>query len=113
MTTNEVNISQDDSVTVVELVGELNTTTAPDIQKQILPLAEPGSKILLDMTQVGYMSSAGLRVLLSLYRQISASDGKIVLIGVNEEIENVMSVTGFLSFFTLSESREAGLAALS
>jgi len=58
------------------------------------------------------MSSAGLRMLLAMYRQVKSSDAHVVLAGLSEEIEDTMSMTGFLRFFTTSETVEAGLAVL-
>ena len=65
------------------------------------------------MTGVAYMSSAGLRMLLSLYRNISGNQGRIVLVGLSVELQDTMSMTGFLGYFTLADSVEAGLQALS
>ena len=108
----EVYISQDGSVSVVELIGEIDGQTAGIAQDQILPLATPGVQVLLDMTQLVYMSSAGLRMMLLLHRKFTEQGGKIVLVGVNQEIYDAMSATGFLSFFAVSDSYEAGLDAL-
>lgn len=107
-----INIKTLEQVNVVELDGDIDASTAPSVQEKILPLAEPGSKILLDMTKVPYMSSAGLRVLLSVYRQASAKDGKLVLVGLSEEIQDTMSVTGFLDFFATFDTLDSGLEAL-
>jgi anti-sigma B factor antagonist len=52
-------------------------------------------------------------MLLLLYRQVASKKGKVVLAGVSEEIRDTMSMTGFINFFTLADSREAGLSALS
>lgn len=100
-------------VTVVEISGELDGKTSPEAQQTILPLMEEGSKLLLDMTQVGFMSSTGLRMMLLLYRQAAASDSEIALVGLAEEIKDTMSATGFLEFFTVCDSVEDGVAALS
>lgn len=108
----DINVKILEQVTVVEIAGDIDGKTAPEIQGQILSLVQPGVKMILDMTQVGYMSSAGLRVLLAMYRQAKSSDGHVVLAGLSEEIEDTMSMTGFLRFFTTSETVEAGLAAL-
>lgn len=108
----EVYISQDGSVSVVELIGEIDGQTAPMAQEQILPLATPGVRILLDMTQLEYMSSAGLRMMLLIHRKFTEQGGRIVLVGVNQEIYDAMSATGFLSFFALSDSYEAGIDTL-
>lgn len=101
-----------DEITVIEIVGELDTTTAYNVQNQILPMAEKSRKILLDMSDVTYMSSAGLRILLMLYRTIQEKHGEIVLVGLSEEIKDIMSMTGFLDFFVTFERREDGLQSL-
>jgi anti-sigma B factor antagonist len=108
----EINTKTEQDVTVVEISGDIDANTAPTVSENVLPLATPGSKILMDMTGVPYMSSAGLRALLSLYRQTQAKDGKLVLVGLSEELQDTMSVTGFLDFFTTAENVDAGMAAL-
>jgi anti-sigma B factor antagonist len=108
----EINVKSIGQVTVVEISGDIDSNTAPQAQEQVLPLVQPGSKVLLDMGGVEYMSSAGLRMLLSMYRQISRGDGGIVLVGLSEEIKDTMSVTGFLNFFTTCGTVDEGLQAL-
>ena len=99
-------------VTVIEMTGDVDANTAPLVQDQVLLLAQPQAKLLLDMTKVPYMSSAGLRMLLSLYRQVVSKNGEIVLVGLVEEIKDTMSITGFLDFFTIRDTLESGLEAL-
>jgi anti-sigma B factor antagonist len=108
----EINVKSSGQVTVVEIAGDIDSNTAPQAQERVLPLVQPGSKILLDMSGVEYMSSAGLRMLLSMYRQISRGNGDIVLVGLSEEIKDTMSVTGFLNFFTTRDTVDEGLQAL-
>jgi anti-sigma B factor antagonist len=108
----EIDIKTVDQITVVALAGDIDANTAPAIQDQVLPIAESSRKILLDMFKVPYMSSAGLRMLLSLYRQVTAKDGKLVLVGLSEEITDTMSITGFLDFFTTRDTVDAGLEVL-
>lgn len=108
----EINIRSIGQVTVVEMAGDVDSNTAPQAQERILPLAQPGSKILLDMSAVGYMSSAGLRMLLSMYRQVARQNGSMVLMGLAEEIKDTMSITGFLNFFTIRDTVDEGLKAL-
>lgn len=105
-------IEQINQVTTVEIVGELDSTTAPEAQAKILPLAEKGSKIILDMSNVTYMSSAGLRTLLVLYRRANENISRIVLAGVTEEVREIMSLTGFLDHFQIAENRNEALRAL-
>lgn len=101
-----------DGVTVATLFGELDSRTAPLVQERLLTLPEPDGKALLDMSGVGYISSAGLRALLMLYRQMAANDGRVALVALTENIKDVMTVTGFLEFFDDYDTLEEGLAAL-
>jgi anti-sigma B factor antagonist len=100
------------TVKVLEINGDIDGKTAPQVQGAVLPLVTKDSVLLLDLTQVSYMSSAGLRVLLSLHRKISTENGKLVLVGVAQEIQETMSITGFIDFFTLSPNIDEALAAL-
>jgi anti-sigma B factor antagonist len=108
----EIQIKTIQSVTIAQLSGDIDANTASQVQQEVLPLAKPGSKILLDMTRVEYMSSAGLRMLLSLYRRVAASKGQLMLVGLAEEIRKTMSLTGFLEFFPTRDTLESGLRAM-
>ena len=107
-----VDVSTADQITTVTLDGDLDGSTAPQTQQQIAPLAQQGARILLDMSKVPYMSSAGIRMLLATYRQVTASGGKIVIAGLVDEVKDTMQVTGFLNFFTAVDTADAGRAAL-
>lgn len=109
----DIKIENLKDVTVVEITGDIDANTAPTVQEEVIPQAKPGSKILLDMNNVKYASSAGLRFLLSLHRQVKANDGKLVLVGLAEEIRDTMEVTGFLDFFTRRDTPDEALKALS
>src|SRR5436190_16561467 len=100
------------NVTIVELSGEITANTAPEAQAQILPLAQSGARLVLDITKVPFMSSAGLRMLLVIYRTITDKGGKVALVGLAEELKNTMSITGFLGFFSHFDKLDEGIAAV-
>jgi anti-sigma B factor antagonist len=108
----EITIKDIQIAKVVELAGDLDGSTAPEAQLRIVPLAEPGVKIILDMSKVSYMSSAGLRMLLVLYRSIAGSGGKVILVGLSSELEDTMQLTGFLDFFDHYATMDDGIAAI-
>ncbi len=108
----DVSVSEADGVTVVVVNGELDTNSAPIAQQEILPLAAAGVKMVLDMRQVPYMSSAGIRMLLSTYRTVTSNGGKVVLVGLAPDVQETMSITGFLKFFQTHDTLEAGRAAV-
>jgi anti-sigma B factor antagonist len=100
------------TVHVAELSGELDANTSPVAQQAILPLAVVGAKIVLDMTHVTFMSSAGLRLLLSTYRHVLAQNGVVALAGLSEDLEDTMSMTGFLTFFSVHDTADHAVLAL-
>ncbi len=105
----DVQVKPYDDATLIEVSGDIDGSTASILQEPIVEVSsQKDSRILLDMSQVDFMSSAGLRVMLLLYRQISANNGRAVLIGLSEEIQDTMRATGFLKFFQVADSVEEG-----
>jgi anti-sigma B factor antagonist len=96
------------SIPVATITGDIDGKTAPQAQSYLLGLVGKNPRLVIDMTRVGFLSSAGLRIMLLLYRQAAAKNGKIVLVGLSEEIKDTMSMTGFLNFFALAGSVEEG-----
>jgi anti-sigma B factor antagonist len=107
-----VNVQTRDGYTLIEASGDVDGATAPTLQEAVLAAAEPGCRLLLDMTQVTYMSSAGLRVMLLLHRQVSSGKGRVILVGLSDDLKDTMSATGFLKFFMLADDVAGGVAAL-
>jgi len=108
----EIKVEANQGASVVRLVGEIDAVAAVAVQQSVLPLAVPGCKLVLDMSSVAYMSSAGLRMLLSVYRSASARQGRIVLMGLSEELKDTMSMTGFLGYFSLADTLEGAVQSL-
>jgi len=105
----EINVETLQQADIIRLIGEIDAASAAVVQQKVMPLSVPGCKLVLDLTNVAYMSSAGLRMLLSVYRQISGNQGRIVLVGLSDELKDTMSMTGFLGYFTVCDSLDAGL----
>ena len=105
-------VTTNNDVTVVELEGSIDGKTAPQIREDIRPALEDAKLAILDLTKVGYLSSAGLRLLLLVYREFTAKNGQLVLVGVSDDIQSVMSHTGFLNFFTLASTQAEAMQTL-
>ena len=108
----DVNVATKQNAQVVTIVGEIDGSSAPQAQAVILAQVGEGAKVVLDMTGVTYMSSAGLRMLLLAYRTVNSKGGKIVLVGLESDLKDTMSVTGFLDFFTCRDTLDAGVEAV-
>lgn len=107
----EINVETVQEISVIKLIGEIDAATAVTVQQTVLPLSLPNSSLILEMTQVAYMSSAGLRMLLSVYRHISGNQGRVILVGLSNELSDTMSMTGFLTYFTIHGTLDEGLQA--
>jgi anti-sigma B factor antagonist len=70
-------------------------------------------QVLLDFSRMSYMSSAGLRVLLLIYRRSERTGARLALACVPGEVQSVLAATGFLSFFHVATTVEDGVAVLS
>ncbi len=103
-----VEMSVRDGTTVIGLTGELDGRSGPGAQRRLMELLPEDGRVLLDMSGVTYLSSAGLRVLLLLHR---AAGGRVALAGVPPEIETVMAATGLLDLFPVAGSPVTGSAA--
>ena len=93
-------IEELDGKFVATLDGELDTAAAVEVEKVLQPLYNTGGKdVIIDCTKLEYIASSGLRILLSILKGAKASDSKVVMRGVNDEIKNVFKLTGFISIF--------------
>jgi anti-sigma B factor antagonist len=108
----EIDVRTTDAATVVGIRFDIDAKTAPALQEQILPLITAERPLILDMSRVAYMSSAGLRVLLTTYRQATSSNARLVLSGLSEDLREMMSATGFLGFFVTVDSVDSAFESL-
>lgn len=88
-----------DALTVT-LAGRLDTTTAPELDAELKANLPGVTKLTLDMKELAYLSSAGLRVLLAAQKQMN-KQGSMVLKNVCETIMEVFEVTGFCDILTI------------
>ena len=84
----------------VKVVGRLDTTTAPDLEASLKESFEGVTKLILDFAELEYLSSAGLRVLLA-SQQVMNKQGEMVIRNVNETINEIFDVTGFIDILTI------------
>jgi anti-sigma B factor antagonist len=108
----ELAVTEAGKATVVAISVDIDAKSAPELQAEILPLVAPDRALVLDVSRVAYMSSAGLRMLLSIYRQAARSGARLLLAGLSPEIREVMSATGFLDQFTIYDDVESAVKAV-
>ena len=85
---------------VISLEGRLDTMTAPELEAELNKDLNGVDSLVLDFDKLAYISSAGLRVLLSAHKTM-ASRGGMKLINVNDIVQEVFEVTGFADILTI------------
>lgn len=98
---------------VIAIDGRIDSTNAAAIEEEVLSATTGFGKVVLDLSSLDYISSAGLRILLLVYRKIGAAKGRIALAGPSEEIKDIMYITGFTSFFVIVPTIQDAIDALS
>ena len=84
----------------IAIVGRLDTSTAPQLEAELKPSLEGVEKLVLDFAGLEYLSSAGLRVLLSA-QKVMNKQGEMIIKNVNETINEIFEVTGFIDILTI------------
>ena len=96
-----INKKLNGSTLEIALEGRLDTTTAPELEAELKKSLDGADSLALDFSKLDYISSAGLRVLLSAHTAMSGKGG-MKLTHVNEIVQEVFDVTGFSDILNLS-----------
>ena len=93
--------SKNETALVLKVIGRLDTTTAPELESELNKSLEGITDLTFDFSELEYISSAGLRVLLIAIKKMNAQ-GTLVIKGANELVKEVFEVTGFLDLMNVS-----------
>ena len=85
----------------IAVEGKLSVATSPDLEQEIAKLPESVSNIAIDLAELDYISSAGLRVLVSTQKLTSARGGALVLRNPKDEVMDVFEMTGLSEIFEI------------
>ncbi len=88
------------TILTVAAEGRIDTTTAPEFENAVKTALDGIDELVLDFTKLNYISSAGLRVLLSLQKTMN-TQGTMKITGVNETVSDIFEVTGFSDILTI------------
>lgn len=101
------------SAHIVVMAGKLDSASAPEAEKLVLGALEGGAGIvIMDMAQLEYVSSAGLRVMLMAAKRLKSSGGKFALAAVCPAILEILDIAGFTAILETYPDRAAALVAL-
>jgi anti-sigma B factor antagonist len=96
-----------DDLLIFAVEGALDTNSSGQLETTLAEHLERGGRqIILELTEMDYVSSMGLRVFLSTLKQLRATDGRLVLSGLNGEVREILDMAGFSPLFEIASSLE-------
>ena len=95
-------IIETDGILTGVLSGYIDTATSEQVGQEMEPLLKQSNRAIeIDCSKLEYISSSGLRLLLSLRKQVAADGGSLVIRNINDEIRKVFTLTGFFKLFDI------------
>ena len=91
-----INVERDFELVTLGITGRLDATTAPNLEAVINELSKDIKELVFDMSELEYLSSAGIRVLLFAYKKMSLNQGVMRIEKVNDIVREVFEMTGLL-----------------
>jgi murein peptide amidase A len=96
----------------LQLLGRLDMATSAPVQEKLVSLVNKGhNRLALDFSNLEYISSAGLRVLLTLLKKVKSSNGKVVIFGFKDHIKRIFEIAGFTALFPMYPTEAEALTA--
>lgn len=109
----DINLIEIKDVVVLELAGDLDTNTVPDAEKMITKFLDSGTKkMIFNLENTNYVSSAGLRIFFTTAKKITSSGGAIKLCSPNEVVQEILDISGFSTILDIKKTQEEALKAI-
>ena len=107
----EIRTRLEDDITVVDLLGNLDTHTSGTASEELARITQGVSKLLLNLEGLEFLSSAGLRVILRTSKQLKRAGGETKICGAKETVLEVLEISGFGDLIELHVSERKALSA--
>lgn len=101
-----------DGTLVIQAAGRLDSSSAGALEAVLPARIQANDKVVLNLAEVAYVSSAGLRVLLIGAKAARSGGKKLALAGLSDSVREVFDISGFTSLFTIAPDLESAIAAL-
>lgn len=102
----EVKHTEEDNLQIVSVNGEVDASSSIHLDNAMAEAIKKGKNILVDLSDLSYISSAGLGVFMSYLKELETNQLKLVLIGLNEKVKHVFEILGLDQLLTIAENQE-------
>jgi len=108
----DVKEEQVGGITLLQVTGRLDSTTSPALGERLSGILDAGAaRLLVDFSQLEYISSAGFRILLQAAKRAEQKAAKLVLCGLSAKVRQLFDIGGFLDLFSITATRDEGIKA--
>lgn len=97
----EIKKQMEQDTIVIRITGEVDSSNVSDLEKSLLDAVSGQSDVIIDLGELEYVSSAGLRVFLMIQKKMN-EQGKLLIRNMNEEVLDIFTVTGFTKLLNLA-----------
>jgi anti-sigma B factor antagonist len=116
MTTDDFRVSDyalDSKTHIIEVEGQVDLYTAPEFKQRTLDVIRDGKKrVIVDLSGVGFMDSTGLGVLVGALKRLRKTQGELMLVVTDYDVERLLQITGLDGVFSIYRSRDDALEQL-
>ena len=97
----QIQKTQENGITVLKVIGQLTSQTAPSLEAVINSVLETEKNLILDFSELDFLASSGIRVILSTMKKIKTQFGSLVIRNVNDVVMEVFEMTGLRDFINI------------
>jgi anti-sigma B factor antagonist len=108
----EVTEARADGTTTMRIVGRVDASVAQQLERKVMDMGSRDDHVVVDLQDMDYVSSAGLRVFIALAKQARSRNRKVALCAMQEDVREVFEITGLVELFAIHDSAEDAVAAL-
>lgn len=106
----EIQVKDENAVVLIQLIGNLDTNTAPDAEAEINKwLGEGSKKMVINLNETKYVSSAGLRIFLATAKKMTAAGGAVKFCCPNEIVKEILDISGFSTILDVRDTEEEAI----
>lgn len=108
----EINSQEENDYQLIEVSGEIDASSSIELDNALKNAAEKHSKLLVDLCQLEYISSAGLGVFISYLEDLKKENIRLVIFGLQENVKEVFDILGLQYLMNIAINKEDGIAQL-
>ena len=107
----EITEERRENILILRVIGRLDSSTSKMMEERLLPIIDSGEgRLVIELSQLDYISSAGLRVFLLAAKRIGNAKGRMILCSLQDAVKQVFDIAGFSSFLNLAASTEEAIS---